>query len=89
MRSCEFEAMAVSPQQGVTQMLLDWGHGDRNAMEQLLPLVYDELRRLADRSLRREQAGHTLQATALVHEAYLRLIDQQQVDWQNRARRPT
>ncbi|HBY61057.1 MAG TPA: RNA polymerase subunit sigma-70 [Solibacterales bacterium] len=69
----------------VTQLLVDWSKGNRQALEQLMPLVYDELRRLADFYLRRERAGHTLQGTALVHEAYLRLVDQNRVQWQNRA----
>ena len=68
----------------VTQLLLRWRGGDKQALEQLTPLVYDELRRLAGHYLRHERAGHTLQATALVHEAYVRLIGQQQIDWQNR-----
>jgi RNA polymerase sigma factor (TIGR02999 family) len=71
--------------QDVTQLLIDWGSGDQAALAHLLPLVYDELRRLAARYLRRERPAHTLQATALVHEAYLRLVDQSQVHWQNRA----
>jgi RNA polymerase sigma factor (TIGR02999 family) len=65
--------------------LLAWNSGDRGALDELLPLVYDELRRLAARYLQRERPGHTLQGTALVHEAYLRLIDQTRVKWQNRA----
>lgn len=69
----------------VTQLLLDWNRGNSQARDQMLPLVYDELRRLARAFLGRERADHTLQATALVHEAYLRLIDQRQVDWMNRA----
>jgi RNA polymerase sigma factor (TIGR02999 family) len=69
----------------VTALLLDWSRGDRAALDQLLPLVYAELRRMAARQLRRERAGHTLQPTALVHEVYLRIVDQRQVDWQNRA----
>lgn len=69
----------------VTQLLLAWGKGDQTAFEQLLPLVYGELRLIAERYLKRERAGHTLQATALVHEAYLKLVNQQQVEWQNRA----
>jgi len=77
-------AMASSPQ-GVTQLLLAWNQGDQAALDQLLPVVYDELRRLARSYLRRERPDHTLQATALVHEAYLRLIDQHSVTWQNRA----
>jgi RNA polymerase sigma factor (TIGR02999 family) len=69
----------------VTRLLLDWSHGDRTALDRLMPLVYDELRALAGRSLRSERSGHTLQATALVHEAYLKLVDQRQVRWQDRA----
>lgn len=75
--------MASSPD--VTALLDDWSRGDRQALDRLLPLVYAELRRIAARQLRRERAGHTLQPTALVHEAYLRLVDQRQVDWRNRA----
>jgi RNA polymerase sigma factor (TIGR02999 family) len=70
---------------GVTRLLLDWGRGDAAAHERLLPLVYDELRRLAGAYMRRERRDHTLQPTALVHEAYLRLVDQERVDWRNRA----
>jgi RNA polymerase sigma factor (TIGR02999 family) len=70
--------------QDVTQLLVKLGDGDQSALDELLPLVYDELRRLADRYLRRERSDHTLQATALVNEAYLRLVDQH-VPWQNRA----
>jgi RNA polymerase sigma factor (TIGR02999 family) len=69
----------------ITQLLVDWSQGDRTALDQLMPLVYEELRRLAHQHLRRERPGHTLSTTALVHETYLRLIDQRQVDWQNRA----
>ena len=69
----------------VTQLLQDWSDGKREALDKLLPLVYDELRRLAHNYLRRERAEHTLQTTALVHEAYLKLIDQRSVDWKNRA----
>jgi len=69
----------------VTQLLGDWANGNKEALDKLLPLVYDELRRLADRYLRRERPDHTLQPTALVHEAYLRLVDQTAVRWQNRA----
>jgi RNA polymerase sigma factor (TIGR02999 family) len=71
--------------QDVTQMLLDWGNGHKEALDQLTPLVYDELHRLAARYLRRERPGHTLQTTALVHEVYLRLVNQDRVQWQNRA----
>jgi RNA polymerase sigma factor (TIGR02999 family) len=69
----------------ITELLVEWSKGDQVALDQLMPLVYDELRRLARAYLRRERPDHTLQATALVHEAYLRLIDQQSVTWQNRA----
>ena len=68
-----------------TALLLASASGDRQAREQMLPLIYDELRRLAASYLRRERPDHTLQPTALVHEAYIRLIDQRQVDWSNRA----
>jgi len=69
----------------VTALLGDWSRGNRTALSQLLPLVYAELRRVAARQLRNERPDHTLQPTALVHEAYIRLVDQRQVDWQNRA----
>jgi RNA polymerase sigma factor (TIGR02999 family) len=74
----------VSPG-NVTALLGDWSRGNRTALDQLLPLVYAELRRVAARQLRNERADHTLQPTALVHEVYIRLVDQRQVDWQNRA----
>lgn len=69
----------------VSQLLVAWGQGDQEARDKLLPLVYDELRRVASRHLRRERPDHTLQTTALVHEAYLKLVDQQHAHWQNRA----
>src|SRR5919106_1400346 len=69
----------------VTALLDDWTRGNRSALNELLPLVYAELRRIAARQLRNERAGHTLQPTALVHEVYLRLVDQRHVDWKNRA----
>jgi RNA polymerase sigma-70 factor, ECF subfamily len=69
----------------VTQLLQAWGSGDEGALEQLMPLVYNELHRLAQRYMASEQTGHPLQTTALVHEVYLRLVDVQNVDWQNRA----
>jgi RNA polymerase sigma-70 factor, ECF subfamily len=69
----------------ITQLLYELKSGEREALGDLLPLVYDELRRLADNYLRRERVDHTLQPTALVHEAYLRLIGQKPIDWQNRA----
>jgi RNA polymerase sigma factor (TIGR02999 family) len=72
-------------QADVTRLLVQLTKGDRAAVDQLMPLVYDELRRIAAAHLRRERPGHTLQSTALVHEAYLRLIDQRNVEWRNRA----
>jgi RNA polymerase sigma factor (TIGR02999 family) len=69
----------------ITQLLVAWGDGDKAALDELMPLVYDELRRLARHYMRRERDGHTLQTTALVNEAYLRLIDQKRANWQNRA----
>jgi RNA polymerase sigma factor (TIGR02999 family) len=68
----------------VTRLLLAWRAGDRAALDALVPVVYDELHRQAERALRRETPGHTLQTTGLIHEAYLRLVDQR-VEWQNRA----
>lgn len=69
----------------VTQILKNWGNGDGTAPEKLMPLVYEELRQLARSYLARERTDHTLQATALVHESYLRLVDETQLNWQNRA----
>src|SRR5436305_13291736 len=77
--------MARPMDEGITQYLQSWQQGDEKALEQLTPLVYRELHRLAVRYMRREQVDHTLQATALVNEAYLRLIDWKNVQWQNRA----
>jgi RNA polymerase sigma factor, sigma-70 family/RNA polymerase sigma factor, TIGR02999 family len=77
-------AMATSPQE-VTQLLVDWRGGDHTALDKLMLLVYDELHALARRYMKRERGDHTLQTTALVNEAYLRLIGQQHSDWQNRA----
>jgi RNA polymerase sigma-70 factor, ECF subfamily len=71
--------------QEVTRLLAAWRNGDRQALERLMPLVYAELRRIAGRYMKRERAGHTLQTTALVNEAYLRLVKEQHVDWQDRA----
>jgi len=71
--------------QEVTRLLIAWSEGDQAALEKLIPLVYQELRRLAKLYLKRERPGHSLQTTALVHEAYLRLIDSSRVRWQNRA----
>ena len=69
----------------VTQLLVNWSNGDTAALDQLLPLVYAELRRLARRHMGRENPGHTLQTSALINEAYVKLVDQQNVRWQNRA----
>jgi len=69
----------------ITNMLRQWSEGRREVLDDLMPLVYDELRRQASRYLRGERKGHTLQTTALIHEAYLKLVDQREVDWQNRA----
>ena len=77
--------MATLVPTDVTRLLIDWGNGDQAALDELMPLVYEELRRLAGRYMRREGQGHTLQTSALVNEAYLRLIDQKKVEWQNRA----
>ena len=74
------------PNQGeITQLLADWSEGNEAALRKLLPLVYDELHRLANAYMRRERQDHTLQTTALIHEAYLRLVGQQNVQWQTRA----
>ena len=76
--------MTYTPE-GVTQLLKRWSDGDRAALDQLMPLVYDELRRLAGGYLRRERPDHTLQPTALVNEAYMQMVDQREARWQNRA----
>jgi RNA polymerase sigma-70 factor, ECF subfamily len=73
------------PSAEITQLLRDWQGGSRDALDRLIPLVYDELHVIAARHLAREQKDRSLQTTALVNEAYLKLIDQQRVDWQNRA----
>ena len=75
----------MAPPHDVSALLADWGRGNRAALDQLLPLVYTELRRIAARQLGAERVGHTLQPTALVHEVYLRMVDQRHVDWRNRA----
>ena len=77
--------MATGSAPDVTQLLMNWSQGDQGALEQLMPLVYGELRRLASSYLRRERSNHTLQSTALVHEAFMRLVNQQDVQWRNRA----
>ena len=75
----------AAPPPEVTQLLIDWSNGDERALKQLIPLVHEELRRVARRHMAHERAQHTLQATALVNEAYVRLVDIRQVRWQNRA----
>jgi RNA polymerase sigma factor (TIGR02999 family) len=77
--------MGAHPHEDVTGLLMAWRNGDEEALARLTPLVYDELHRLAERHMRRERAGHPLQATALVNEAYIRLVDSRRVQWQNRA----
>src|SRR6476660_6523296 len=74
-----------SSEEEVTALLRRWRDGDEAALDKLTPLVYDELHRLAHKYIRRERPGHTLQTTALVNEAYVRLVDQNSVEWQNRA----
>ncbi len=76
--------MAPSPKD-ITQLLLDWSNGDERSRDLLIPLVYDELHRLAHYYLRRERPAHTLQTTALVHEAFLRLVGETNIRWQSRA----
>jgi RNA polymerase sigma-70 factor (ECF subfamily) len=77
--------MSDTDQHDMTRLLKAWSGGDRQALDDLLPVVYSEVRKLARSYLRRERSDHTLQATALVNEAYIRLIDQRDVKWQNRA----
>ena len=74
-----------TPSQNITKLLVDWRNGDQEALDQLMPLVYDELRRMANHYMRNERKGHTLQTSALVNEAYLRLVDHENIDWQNRS----
>src|SRR5262245_17531010 len=76
--------MSIPTQEQVTDLLRAWRGGDEGALERLMPLVYDELHKIAESVLRRERRNHTLQATAVVNEAFLRLFDQKQVVWQNR-----
>src|SRR5687768_16855599 len=70
---------------GITQLLLAWGHGDESALTKMIPLVHRELQQIARRCMAGERGGHSLQATALVNEAYVRLVDVQEMNWQNRA----
>ena len=85
MRSFQREPLMAAGQHQVTQLLLEWSEGDENALAKLMPLVHDELHRLAHQHMRRESAGHVLQTSALINEAYLRLVDQPQIRWQGRA----
>ena len=77
--------MELSSSSEVTELLKAWSSGDSAALDRLMPIVYHELHRLASAYMRKENPGHTLQTSALVHEAYIKLIDQKQVRWQNRA----
>src|SRR5215469_7134086 len=77
--------MASGPAPDVTRLLVSWSQGDQAALDELMPLVYGELRQLASAYLRHERPNHTLQSTALVHEAFMRLVNQQEVQWRNRA----
>jgi RNA polymerase sigma factor (TIGR02999 family) len=77
--------MSAPDSADVTRLLIEWSEGNQKALDHLMPLVYDELWSLAERYLRQERSNHTLQPTALIHEAFFKLIDQQRVQWQNRA----
>jgi len=77
--------MTSAPNPNITQLLLEWSGGNEAALASLFPLIYEELRVIAQSHLRRERSSHTLQRTALVHEAFLRLVDQKSVNWQSRA----
>lgn len=77
--------MSTAAKHDLTFLLVQWAKGDQQALEELTPLVYKELRQLAASQLRRERKSHTLQPTALVHEAYMRLVDQKKPDWQSRS----
>ena len=77
--------MAGKPQHQITQLLAQWSEGNQSALDELYPLVYEELHRLARRYMSREKKGHTLQTTALINEAYVRLVDQKNVRWANRS----
>jgi RNA polymerase sigma factor (TIGR02999 family) len=77
--------MVIDPSHDVTTLLLAWNNGDQEALDRLMPVVYNELRRMARRHMQSENPGHTLQATALVNDLYMQLIDQKRVNWKNRA----
>ena len=85
MRESRGKPLMTPAPHGVTRLLKDWSDGDQTALDQLMPLVYDELRRLAHQHMRREKAPHVLQTTALVNEAYMRLVGQSQIRFENRA----
>ena len=85
MRKARTKPLMVIPNAQVTVLLRQWSEGDESALEQLTPLVYDELHRLAHQHMRRESAGHVLQTSALINEAYLRLVDQPRIQWESRA----
>jgi RNA polymerase sigma-70 factor (ECF subfamily) len=85
LESATMTTVTKTAEDNLTGLLHDWREGDKAALDRLTPIVYDELRRIAHRYVQRERNGHTLQTTALVNEAYLRLAGQQRVDWQNRA----
>lgn len=85
MRRARAKPLMTKAPDNVTLLLRKWSEGDDSALEQLTPLVYDELHRLAHQHMRREQAGHVLQTSALINEAYLRLVDQGKTAWENRA----
>ena len=85
MRKAQRKPLMKSPAHEVTELLQDWSEGDESALERLMPLVYDELHRLAHQHMRREKPGHVLQTSALINEAYLRLVDRPRIHWQNRA----
>jgi len=85
MRKSRWKPLMKSVPHQVTTLLKQWGDGDRTALEQLMPLVYNELHRLAHQHMRRERRGHILQTSALINEAYLRLVDKPQIRWENRA----
>ncbi len=75
----------TSEPQGVTQLLIEWSKGDQTALDKLMPLVYDELRRMAKRYMARQNPGHTLQTTALINEAFIKLVGQEEKQWESRA----
>ena len=77
--------MTDTDSQQITSLLVEWGNGNQTALEHLMPLVYDELRRIARRFMRRQSAGHTFQTTELIHEAYMKLARSEDQNWQNRA----